>query len=257
MMKRVVLVLLAVLVGLGMALGAVFGITFAGIGPLKDASQLSRSAKQIKADFVSIVFLDLGDGSVALVDCGADPEGKHIKQELKARGKTVDNVVAVLLTHGHGDHTAGCAAVPKASLYAMADEADLVAGRAGSDSPLGALVPVSLTGLEVSHRMRNGDQLELGALHIEAFSLPGHTQGSAAYLIEGVLYFGDSANSSSDGELTKTNFIFSEDVDQNVASLKALNARLASRAASIQKLAFAHSGPLNGMGPLSAFAAEN
>ncbi len=47
---------------------------------------------------------------------------------------------------------------------------------------------------------------------------------------------------------------FSKNPDENVASLKALEKRLKPREAEVQTLAFAHSGPLNGFGPLEAFA---
>jgi hypothetical protein len=48
--------------------------------------------------------------------------------------------------------------------------------------------------------------------------------------------------------------LFSKNSAQNVASLKALEARLQPRAAEIQALAFAHTGPLVGFQPLAAFA---
>ncbi len=47
---------------------------------------------------------------------------------------------------------------------------------------------------------------------------------------------------------------FSASSDQNVASLKALAARLEPRAAEVKELAFAHTGPLEGFAPLEAFA---
>lgn len=51
--------------------------------------------------------------------------------------------------------------------------------------------------------------------------------------------------------------LFSKDSSQNVASLKALTARLSPRAAEVKELAFAHSDPLDGFAPLAAFAATN
>jgi len=51
--------------------------------------------------------------------------------------------------------------------------------------------------------------------------------------------------------------LFSKDSGQNVASLKALAARLTPRAAEITELAFAHTGPLAGLAPLATFASSH
>jgi hypothetical protein len=48
--------------------------------------------------------------------------------------------------------------------------------------------------------------------------------------------------------------LFSKDTNQNVASLKALEARLAPRGADVKQLAFAHTGPLAGFQPFATFA---
>ena len=50
--------------------------------------------------------------------------------------------------------------------------------------------------------------------------------------------------------------LFSKDSALNVASLKALAARLQPRASEIKELAFAHTGPLAGFEPLAAFARQ-
>jgi hydroxyacylglutathione hydrolase len=93
-------------------------------------------------------------------------------------------------------------------------------------------------------------------MRVETFAVPGHTPGSAAYLARGVLFFGDSAGASKDGEVMKAVRLFSKDSGQNVASLKSLEARLQPRAAEVKVLAFAHTGPLPGFAPLAAFAAN-
>ena len=49
----------------------------------------------------------------------------------------------------------------------------------------------------------------------------------------------------------------SEDTALNVASLKALTARLNSSPGEVKYLTFSHSGALKGFGPLTAFAAAH
>jgi glyoxylase-like metal-dependent hydrolase (beta-lactamase superfamily II) len=87
--------------------------------------------------------------------------------------------------------------------------------------------------------------------------VPGHTPGSAVYLARGVLFFGDSAGASKDGAMMKAVRLFSKDSGRNVASLKALAARLQPRSPEIKILAFAHTGPLAGFQPLAAFASSH
>jgi hypothetical protein len=74
------------------------------------------------------------------------------------------------------------------------------------------------------------------------------------YLARGVLFFGDSAGASKDHVMMRAVRLFSQNPAQNVESLRALEARLAPRAAEIKELAFAHTGPLAGFGPFAKFA---
>jgi glyoxylase-like metal-dependent hydrolase (beta-lactamase superfamily II) len=97
----------------------------------------------------------------------------------------------------------------------------------------------------------------LGDLRVETFAVPGHTPGSAVYLARSVLFFGDSAGASADGKVMKAVGLFSKDSGQNVASLKALTAKLQPRASEIKELAFAHTGPLAGFAPLAEFASTH
>jgi glyoxylase-like metal-dependent hydrolase (beta-lactamase superfamily II) len=110
---------------------------------------------------------------------------------------------------------------------------------------------------KVTHPLRDAEVTNVGDLRVETFAVPGHTIGSAVFLARGVLFFGDSAGASKSHELTHAVRLFSTDPAQNVASLKALAARLRPRAAEIKELAFAHCGPLEGIQPLLAFASAN
>jgi hypothetical protein len=73
----------------------------------------------------------------------------------------------------------------------------------------------------------------------------------------GVLFFGDSAGASKTGQVMKAVSLFSKDSPLNVASLKALTARLGPREAEIKAMAFGHTGSLVGFEPLKAFAARD
>ncbi len=194
----------------------------------------------VKDGFVSIFLLDVGPGKVALVDAGKDTSGKAILSALTRRGLTPASVAAIFLTHGHGDHTAGCKLFPDAQVYALESEVALIGDAA-----------------RVTHPLQDGEGTDVGDLHVETFAVPGHTPGSAAYLMRGVLFFGDSAGASKDGVMMKAVSLFSKDSAQNVTSLKALEARLQPRATDVKALAFAHTGPLVGFEPFVAFASSH
>ena len=219
----------------------VFGLwysVFGGNSAIVDGQKIVPGVETVKDGFVSVQILDVGDGKVALVDAGNDKTGAAVKAALAKRGLSPASVIAILLTHGHPDHTNGCRAFSGEQVYALAEETALI-GEA----------------CNVTHPLKDGESFDVGTLHVETFATPGHTAGSAVYLTKGVLFFGDSAGASSSGELTKSVYLFSKNPTQNVASLKALDTRLQPRAAEIQYLSFAHTGPLQTLKPLDTFAA--
>jgi glyoxylase-like metal-dependent hydrolase (beta-lactamase superfamily II) len=113
-------------------------------------------------------------------------------------------------------------------------------------------------GVKVRRTLGDGDTLQLGNLMVRAFTVPGPTAGSAAYLIEGVLILGDSADMSSDGKLAGSPWLFSDDQGMDRASLVKLEQRLTNEQIEVKALAFSHSGAVSqGLAPLTAFANES
>jgi glyoxylase-like metal-dependent hydrolase (beta-lactamase superfamily II) len=238
-MKRALKVLAAVLLVLVIAAVSVWYSAFGHNSPIVDGQVLAPGVETVKDGFVSAFLLDAGPGKVALVDAGKDAGAVSILSALSRRGLSKSAVAAIFLTHGHGDHTAGCRVFPDAQVYALEAELPTVGDAA-----------------KIGHPLHDGEAVDVGDLHVEAFATPGHTPGSAVYLARGVLFFGDSAGASKDGAVMRAVRLFSKDPAQNVASLKALELRLRPRAQEIQELAFAHTGPLAGFAPLAAFAAN-
>ena len=236
-LKRVGIALAGVVVLLAVVVAIVFWTAFGHNRPIADRQVLAPGVTVVKDGFVSVAVLDVATDEVALVDCGNRRDAKPIVAALAERKLAATSVVAIFLTHGHPDHTAGCRAFPNATVYAMQDEVTLIGVAA-----------------DVKHPLKDGDVTQLGDLRVEAFSTPGHTPGSAVYFARGVLFFGDSAGGAKDGTVMPAVRLFSKDPDGNVASLKSLEARLQPRAAEVRTLAFAHTGPLEGFTPLEAFA---
>jgi hydroxyacylglutathione hydrolase len=237
-MKRV-LKWLGILVAILLVLaGAVFYSAFGNNSKVVEGP-IVEGVETVKDGFVNVFILDAGQGQVALVDAGNDKSGKALLAALARRNLTPASVVAIFLTHGHPDHTAGCKLFQSAAVYAM--EAD---------------IPIVGNAAKVTNPLKDGEVANVGDLRVEAFAVPGHTPGSAVYLARGVLFFGDSAGASKAGEVMKAVRLFSKDSTENIASLKALTARLVPRKTEIKAMAFGHTGFLVGLDPLMAFAAR-
>ena len=197
--------------------------------------------------------------SAALVDGDLliDP-GPTATNAATRAGIGLATVAHVLITHGHPDHTAAIPLFPKAEVVSLAREAPLVEGREGSRGPLPRLFPVSPTGITVARLARDGDIVTLGQTQVRVFAVPGHTAGSAAYLVNEVLFVGDSADAGTSGEIQGAPWVFSDSQPENRASLVSLSHRLAADGTPVRAIAFAHSGVLmDGLGALASFARQN
>jgi glyoxylase-like metal-dependent hydrolase (beta-lactamase superfamily II) len=252
--KRALIIVAAILVVLVAVPVVCIASAFVGTSAIQDGVELGSAVRLVKDGFVTIGVIDLGGGKVALIDAGIDKQGKAILAELGRRKLGPEAVQAVLLTHGHGDHTAGCHLFPNALVFALAADVPLAEGHVGSNSPMGRFMGARPTGLEGVRSLSDGETMTLGGRKIRVFSIPGHTPGSAAYLVDGVLFLGDSAGSSKDGKVLAAPWAFSEDQAQNRSSLKALAGRLQPEAAGITALVPAHSGVLRGLDPLLRFS---
>lgn len=228
----------AVVALLVVLVGTVWYTAFGNNSPLAEGP-VSDGVEAVKDGFVNAFIVDAGPGKVVLVDAGNDKSGRALLAALARRGLTPPSVAAIFLTHGHPDHTGACKLFPQAEVYAMQDDVSLVGDAA-----------------KVTHPLHDGDVVTVGDLGVEAFSAPGHTPGSAVYLARHVLFFGDSAGASKKGEVMRAVRLFSKDPALNVASLKALATRLAPRKAEIKTMAFGHTGSLDGIDPLVAFASR-
>lgn len=240
-MKRRLLIGLAVVVVILGVLIAPFLMAFAGNAPAVDGTELASGARLVADGFALVYLVPISPTEVALVDCGVDKEGKTIKAELERRGLTPAAVTHIFLTHGHRDHTAACAQFPQATIAGIASEQALLDGTPTAHSPLSGLLGDKPTGLKLSQPLSDGQEVTLGAHTVKVFSIPGHTDGSAAYLIDGVLYLGDSAGTSTSNVLRPAPWVFSVDGKQNKASLVALAKRLPHD--EVKQLAFGHTGP--------------
>jgi glyoxylase-like metal-dependent hydrolase (beta-lactamase superfamily II) len=178
--------------------------------------------QHVSLGFVSAYVLLRGD-EAAVVDTGTSGSADAILDGLGLLGASWPSVKHVVLTHNHGDHAGGLAAVleaaPGATVYA--GDADL--GAIQSSAPLQAI--------------GDGDEV----LGLGVFNTPGHTAGSISLFDTetGILVAGDAINGDN-GSLTGANPDFSSDLTEAALSIGKL------AALQPQVAAFGHGGaPIN------------
>jgi hydroxyacylglutathione hydrolase len=256
--KRVALVAGGVVVFSALGFAGLVASAFWGNAPLPEGADLPGGARLVKDGFVAAFVLPAGGSSVVLVDCGNDVSAMPILAELSARHARPDDVKAIFLTHGHGDHTGGCHRFPNAEVMALAADVGLAAGTGAGRGILTRFTRnKNEKAVRVTRVVADGETIVVGDLAVRVFAVPGHTDGSAAYLAGNVLYLGDSATDRKDGTFAGAPKPFSNDVEQNHASLRSLFRRLGRERIEVKALAPSHSAPQTGTAAFEAFANAN
>ncbi len=127
----------------------------------------------------------VSNGNDAIV---IDPGDEYEKIKNALAGKSVK---AVLLTHGHFDHTGAVNEFKKdgVKVYISANEEYMLSdGYCCLAEPFG--FPFKPTAADAT--FDDGDVLELCGMQFKAILTPGHTTGSACFLCENVLFSGDT-----------------------------------------------------------------
>lgn len=252
-MKRILMIVAAVILTPILVLGGLVGYAFIGRQAITDGFE-AGDVRIIKDGASSLGIVPVGTGQVALIDAGNDKSGRAILAELARRNLDKDAVTAIFLTHGHPDHTGALALFPKATVMALAPEVGIVEGTARAQGPLPRWMPPSASG-KVTRPLADGETVTVGYADFQVYAVPGHTQGSAAYLVHGVLFMGDAADADSNGRVIEAPWIFSDSQDQDRDSIVKLAERLQKEQASVRTIAFAHSGVrTEGLAPLTTFA---
>ncbi|TNE85162.1 MAG: MBL fold metallo-hydrolase [Deltaproteobacteria bacterium] len=226
------------------------GSAFVGNAELEDGRTYADGRVITVVDgYVACFLVDTTSG-YALIDACQDPEAKALTAALAARGASLTDIHSVLLTHSHGDHVGGLAALGHAEVFGVPEAEALLTGQAAHEGPLPALMGAVDTGAHLSSTITDGEAFTLGDTTFVGFAVPGHTADSAAYLAHGVLFLGDNGTYKEGGELVVAPWIFTDDQDENLASMQALATKVADL--EVTWLAPAHTGPAEGVAALSA-----
>lgn len=137
--------------------------------------------------------LSRGGGGGILIDA---PHGAW--EALKKRNLVIE---AVILTHGHWDHTADARKFQEAGVPIYAHKGDQ--GWIEDPSPMNAMLPPELQfkGVKVDHIVNHGDVLKFLGMEFEVRHVPGHAPGNILLYneLEKIAFVGDVIFSGSVG----------------------------------------------------------
>ena len=109
---------------------------------------------------------------------------KKAEQDLKIK------ITALLLTHAHFDHAGNAKALQDDGVKGYISEID--APKLKNDLNLAGDFGRKFDYLDADYKFNDGDELEIEGIKIKVILTPGHTDGSATFLVDNMLFTGDT-----------------------------------------------------------------
>jgi glyoxylase-like metal-dependent hydrolase (beta-lactamase superfamily II) len=114
--------------------------------------------------------------------------------------KENESYEAILLTHGHFDHTSSAAFAAKAGgkIHIHEDDAEMLND---IEKSFGTLFPRLFIPCNADVLLKDGDVIEFGKLKFNVMHTPGHSKGGVMYIIGDVIFTGDTLFAGSVGRI--------------------------------------------------------
>ena len=142
-----------------------------------------KTFREPPIDNNNYLLIDEVSKEAALIDCSAvEPELKKTLDEYGAKLKYI------LLTHGHFDHVAGIRPTNAKIVMHKNDLREL--SKANQYLPMFGIPEITIPNIDIF--VDDGDVLTLGNNEIKVIHTPGHTQGGVCYLVDNMLFSGDT-----------------------------------------------------------------
>jgi hydroxyacylglutathione hydrolase len=152
------------------------------------------------------VYLIDGGSELALIDTGSGLEPELLIENIVNDGFDPSKITHIIVTHGHGDHVGGAAALTQ--LYEgaiLATSAVIAEAVSRADEELLSVVASKVAGIlpesfrlqpvKVQKSLKEGDEIRIGDLSLEVLDTPGHADGHICLVLEHdgkrILFAGD------------------------------------------------------------------
>ncbi len=196
-------------------LAAIFFI-FVRSMKIERSGEIFRNVFAVDQGMVNLYIYDNGKDVIA-IDAGMDAD--KVRTELSKMRIDPLKVSAVFLTHSDRDHVGGLSVFKNAKVYLHENEVPVAQGKV-ERTIFGQKRRNSLNVRYIT--VNNGDDIRIGRIDIKVIGLPGHTPGSAGYLVDNTALFTGDAFRIKDGELTATQAMMNNDNDEAVRTLEML-----------------------------------
>jgi glyoxylase-like metal-dependent hydrolase (beta-lactamase superfamily II) len=140
-----------------------------------ETAAINDSVWSIKERFVN-AFIFKGEKSYLMIDAGLGR--KRFSQELDKLAINPDDITTILLTHTDGDHTGSVGLYKNAAVYMHRDEEQMINGTSGKSKYFKTKWKYGPYKL-----LEDNDTLTIDGLKVKIIHTPGHTPGSACYII--------------------------------------------------------------------------
>ena len=184
--KRVLLILIPILI---LLIGAAFYMLYPMLlmNPTETGMIPGANIFAVKNNRNSVFFIKTENGYI-MVDAGSDEKG--LEASLKENEINADDVNWILITHSDYDHVASLPLFTNAEIYMGEDEIGLVNGTVKRNMFSNNRLPV---GTDEITLLSDRQLLSFEDISVECIKMPGHTNGSMVYLIDGqYLFTGDA-----------------------------------------------------------------
>jgi glyoxylase-like metal-dependent hydrolase (beta-lactamase superfamily II) len=180
-----------------------------------DTQEVMTDVYAINNNFVNLYLFKSGDKYIAF-DAGAD--NKTTKAALDNLGIDESDVAAVFLTHTDGDHVEAVTLFTSAEIYMSESNHAFISEKDGSSRS-----KVFIDMEREYKTLGDGETVTIADTEIQCVYTPGHTPGSACFIVNGkYLFTGDNLNLDKDGKAILFSSVFTMDSKQQKQDIRKL-----------------------------------
>ena len=204
--------ILAAFIGAGAYMKHRFDAETAVMTPVP-SGPLNPEIVAVRDGFVNVYLVKNGDSFIAF-DAGNDCA--DVAKKLSLLKLDPLKVTAVFLTHTDRDHVAALGIFSRAKVYLSAAEKQMIDGTTSRSFGFHNHIPAGYAAFE------DGETVIVGSVSVRAILSPGHTPGSACYLVNGRYLFTGDTLSLRKGKAGRFNDFFNMDSAREEESIRML-----------------------------------